>query len=67
MMFGTREQFQYFSCAACDTLQIHSELSGEELGRHGCGRQRLLESMWGDTWTVLCKASSTGATSLRNL
>ena len=34
MMFGTREQFQYFSCAACDTLQIHSPLSGEELGRH---------------------------------
>lgn len=34
MMFGTREQFQYFSCAACDTLQIHSGLSGEELGRH---------------------------------
>lgn len=34
MMFGTREQFQYFICAACDTLQIHSPLSGEELGRH---------------------------------
>lgn len=34
MMFGTREQFQYFSCAVCDTLQIHSPLSGEELGRH---------------------------------
>jgi len=34
MMFGTREQFQYFCCAACDTLQIHSQLSGEELGRH---------------------------------
>ena len=34
MMFGTREQFQYFSCAACDTLQIYCALSGEELARH---------------------------------
>ncbi|MUL84659.1 MULTISPECIES: class I SAM-dependent methyltransferase [unclassified Mycolicibacterium] len=34
MMFGTRELFEYFCCAACDTLQIHSALDGEELMRH---------------------------------
>ena len=34
MMFGTREQFEYFSCGACDTLQIINALDGEELARH---------------------------------
>ncbi|TDZ78586.1 Ubiquinone biosynthesis O-methyltransferase [Mycobacteroides salmoniphilum] len=34
MMFGTREVFEYFSCTACDTLQIVSVLEGEELMRH---------------------------------
>ncbi len=34
MMFGTREPFEYFSCAACDTLQIVSAPEGEELRRH---------------------------------
>jgi SAM-dependent methyltransferase len=34
MMFGTREPFEYFSCAACDTLQITNALEGEELARH---------------------------------
>jgi SAM-dependent methyltransferase len=34
MMFGTRELFEYFSCAACDTLQIHDALEGDELMRH---------------------------------
>jgi SAM-dependent methyltransferase len=34
MMFGTREPFEYFSCVACDTLQITDALQGEELARH---------------------------------
>lgn len=34
MMFGTRERFEYYSCAACDTLQIMNALGGEELMRH---------------------------------
>ena len=34
MMFGTREQFQYYSCGACDTLQIVDVPEGEELARH---------------------------------
>ena len=34
MMFGTREPFEYFSCVACDTLQIVNALEGEELARH---------------------------------
>jgi SAM-dependent methyltransferase len=34
MMFGTREPFEYFSCGACDTLQIVNALEGEELARH---------------------------------
>jgi 2-polyprenyl-3-methyl-5-hydroxy-6-metoxy-1,4-benzoquinol methylase len=34
MMFGTREPFEYFICAACDTLQIVNALDGEELARH---------------------------------
>ncbi|MGH3726113.1 MAG: class I SAM-dependent methyltransferase [Mycobacterium sp.] len=51
MMFGTRELFEYFRCAECDTLQIVSELEGEELMRHypstyyslnGAGQPRVL-------------------------
>jgi SAM-dependent methyltransferase len=34
MMFGTRETFEYYSCAECDTLQIVNVLEGEELMRH---------------------------------
>lgn len=34
MMFGTREQFEYYICAACETLQIVDALGGEELMRH---------------------------------
>jgi SAM-dependent methyltransferase len=34
MMFGTRELFGYYSCAACDTLQIVNVPEGEELTRH---------------------------------
>lgn len=34
MMFGTREQFDYYLCAECDTLQIVDVLEGEELMRH---------------------------------
>ncbi|MDV3129207.1 class I SAM-dependent methyltransferase [Mycobacterium sp. 21AC1] len=34
MMFGTRELFEYFSCTACETLQISDALVGEELMRH---------------------------------
>lgn len=34
MMFGTREQFEYFSCAACQTLQIVNTLEDGELARH---------------------------------
>ncbi|HZU46166.1 MAG TPA: methyltransferase, partial [Mycobacterium sp.] len=33
MMFGTREPFEYYSCTACDTLQIVNALEGEELMR----------------------------------
>jgi SAM-dependent methyltransferase len=34
MMFGTREPFGYYSCAACDTLQIVNVPEGEDLTRH---------------------------------
>lgn len=34
MMCGTREPFEYYSCAACDTLQIVNVPEGEELMRH---------------------------------
>ena len=34
MYFGTREPFEYYSCAAYDTLQIVNVLEGEELMRH---------------------------------
>lgn len=34
MMFGTRELFDYYSCAACDTLQIVKALDDEDLMRH---------------------------------
>lgn len=34
MMFGTRELFEYYSCVACDTLQIVNALEDEELMRH---------------------------------
>jgi SAM-dependent methyltransferase len=34
MMFGTREPFEYYSCAGCETLQIVNALQGEELMRH---------------------------------
>jgi 2-polyprenyl-3-methyl-5-hydroxy-6-metoxy-1,4-benzoquinol methylase len=34
MMFGTRERFDYYLCAACETLQIVHVLEGEELMRH---------------------------------
>lgn len=34
MMFGTRELFDYYSCAACDTLQIVNVPEDEELTRH---------------------------------
>ncbi|OBG62539.1 methyltransferase [Mycobacterium sp. E188] len=34
MYYGTREPFQYYSCVACDTLQIVDILEGEELMRH---------------------------------
>lgn len=34
MMFGSQETFEYYNCAACDTLQIVNELEGEELMRH---------------------------------
>ncbi|WP_260745379.1 class I SAM-dependent methyltransferase [Mycobacterium sp. SMC-2] len=33
MFFGTREQFEYFSCAACETLQIVNALEDDELAR----------------------------------
>ena len=33
MYFGIRELFEYFSCAACETLQIVNVLEGEELMR----------------------------------
>lgn len=34
MYFGTREQFDYFSCADCDSVQIVDALEGEDLMRH---------------------------------
>jgi SAM-dependent methyltransferase len=34
MMLGTRELFEYYRCAACDTLQIVNALEGSELMRH---------------------------------
>jgi SAM-dependent methyltransferase len=34
MMLGTRDQFEYYSCAACDTLQIVNALEGSELLRY---------------------------------
>jgi hypothetical protein len=34
MMFGTREDFAYFVCDACDTLQIVDVPSPQELRRH---------------------------------
>ncbi|OBB97245.1 methyltransferase [Mycobacterium sp. 852002-30065_SCH5024008] len=34
MYYGTRESFEYYSCAVCDTLQILDILEGEELMRH---------------------------------
>ena len=34
MMFGTRERFEYYSCAECDTLQTANALGDEELARH---------------------------------
>lgn len=34
MFFGTRELFEYYSCAACDTLQIVNAPEGDELTRH---------------------------------
>lgn len=34
MMFGTREPFDYYCCAACGTLQIVTALDGEALMRH---------------------------------
>jgi len=33
MYFGTRELFEYFSCAACETLQIVNVIEGDELKR----------------------------------
>lgn len=34
MYYGTRELFEYYNCASCDTLQILNLLEGEELARH---------------------------------
>jgi SAM-dependent methyltransferase len=34
MYYGTRELFRYYSCTACDTLQIVDVLEGEDLARH---------------------------------
>ncbi len=34
MMFGSRESFEYYSCTACDTLQIVNILEGDELAQH---------------------------------
>ncbi|WP_232003437.1 class I SAM-dependent methyltransferase [Mycobacterium sp. 1465703.0] len=34
MMFGTRERFEYYMCAECETLQMVNALEGEELMRH---------------------------------
>jgi hypothetical protein len=33
-MFGTREPFEYYCCAMCDTLQIVNILEGEQLAQH---------------------------------
>ncbi|ALR13625.1 methyltransferase [Mycobacteroides saopaulense] len=52
MMFGTREVFEYFSCVACETLQMVSPLEGDSLMRHypatyyshnGAAQPRLLQ------------------------
>ena len=34
MYYGTKEPFEYFTCAQCDSLQIVNALEGEELARH---------------------------------
>jgi SAM-dependent methyltransferase len=34
MYYGTRELFEYYICASCDTLQILNLLEGEDLARH---------------------------------
>ncbi|KMV15232.1 class I SAM-dependent methyltransferase [Mycobacterium heckeshornense] len=34
MMFGTQELFEYYSCVACDSLQIVNEPDGQDLMRH---------------------------------
>src|ERR1700742_3262586 len=34
LMFGSRELFEYYSCVACDTLQIVDALEGDDLMRH---------------------------------
>lgn len=34
MYYGTRELFEYFSCAACDTLQLVELLEGDDLAHH---------------------------------
>lgn len=34
MYYGTRELFEYYICADCETLQIVDVLEGEELARH---------------------------------
>ncbi|WP_094288556.1 class I SAM-dependent methyltransferase [Mycobacterium lehmannii] len=34
MYFGTKERFDYFSCAGCETLQAVRSLTSQELGRH---------------------------------
>ena len=34
MYYGTREPFEYYICAECDTLQILNVLEGEDLARH---------------------------------
>jgi SAM-dependent methyltransferase len=34
MMYGTREQFEYYICSECDTLQIVDVPDGDDLKRH---------------------------------
>lgn len=34
MYYGTKEPFEYFTCAQCDSLQIVKALEGEDLARH---------------------------------
>lgn len=34
MYYGTREEFEYFLCADCDSLQIRNALDDAELARH---------------------------------